>query len=695
MRHLILAALLSTSFLLSHTAVQAQEKGLSEFEAFRNKLNANKGPVASKGAMLSPDDEEEDASLEPIAGSKNPSMGITVGSNVPAPPQRIASGYGATPQTPEELQAMMEQEQEEVRKKLIQQALNGVEDGKHAKEIFETQMADTIVAEGKITSVTVYSDRAKVTRHATVEIPAGKSTVAFTDMSYDLIKDSLRADGRASEKVKFGAVSLKKIYVPNAASPRELELYKQYEPLLDQKRFLDAERIALDTKKTFINRLGQQAATTSDKDMQKNELKPQQWLMAANDLQSGMLDAMRAGVQVDIKERELNREIERMNNQLKEYGKKKTVTYVVLVPMESEGATKLELDLSYQVKNATWFPLYDARLDTAGENELQIMQYGIVKQQTGEDWDNVSLSLSTARPQMATGLPSLTSRWIDAELVGDLLVPPVQATPAGDPLAEWRQKAEARRLSLESETAPPESEEYAPVPMVTPIRPVEGYRAQLTPAVIETGGYVSEYKIPGPARVLSDGSDTKLAIGNFDAQSEIQVHVNPQMSTDAYLVAQMKLNGDAPILPGTINLFRDGAYIGQGKIPLLRPDEEHDLSFGLDDQVSVKHNTLKDENKEEGMISKDNVIERQYVTEIENLHTTPVKVVVKEIIPTSKNEKVVVDVRKDFTTQGYTLDAKNIKGMMDWKFDLAAKTKKELKLGWTVTWPKDHRLKGL
>ncbi len=54
-----------------------------------------------------------------------------------------------------------------------------------------------------------------------------------------------------------------------------------------------------------------------------------------------------------------------------------------------------------------------------------------------------------------------------------LSVPPPTPAAASDPLAEWRQKAEARRLSLESETAPPESEEteVAPVPMVTPIRP--------------------------------------------------------------------------------------------------------------------------------------------------------------------------------------------------------------------------------
>lgn len=692
-----MTAILSTSLLLSVTAAQAQAKGLDEFEAFRAKLNANKGPVSGSaassksGSVMSPDDEEEDASLEPIAGSsKNPGMGLPTGS------QRVAQGYGATPQTPEELQAMMEQEQEEARRKLVAKALKTVETSKYSKEFLAAQMNGAIVADGKITAVTVYSDRAKVTRHATVEIPAGKSIVAFADMSPDLVRDSLRAEGVAPEKVTFGAVSLKELFMTHASSPREQELYKEYAPLNDKKKLIEAERASLAAKRDFILGLGRLAKENLNEEIKRNDLKSQQWLMAANDIQTGILDTLKAEVELDVRQRELADEITRVQNELQQFGMKQNNAFVVMVPMEAERATKLELDLSYQVTNATWSPLYDARLETADENLLQIVQYGVVRQQTGEDWDNVSLSLSTARPQRDFSIPNLKPTWIDAELVGDLVVPPA-VVGAADPLAEWRQKAEARRLSLVSETAPPESEETegAPVPMVTPIRPQAGYRARLMPAVIETGGFVSEYKIPGPANVISDGSDTKLMIGNFETQSEMQIHVKPQISTDAYLVAQMKLKGESPILPGAINMFRDGAFIGRGKIPLLRPDEEYDLSFGIDDQISVKRNTLKDENKEQGMISKDNVIDRQYVTEVENLHSEPVTIVVKETIPTSKNEKVTVEVRKDFTTEGYVLDSKNIKGMLDWKVELPAKTKKDIKLGWTITWPKDHRLKGL
>lgn len=112
-----------------HTPAVAQEKGLDEFEAFRNKLNANKGPAAGAGAgtarsgsTISPDDEDEDASLDPVANSPaNPGLGLPVGGGAATP---ATGGYGATPQTPEELQAMMEQEQDEARKKVEEQTFN-------------------------------------------------------------------------------------------------------------------------------------------------------------------------------------------------------------------------------------------------------------------------------------------------------------------------------------------------------------------------------------------------------------------------------------------------------------------------------------------------------------------------------------------------------------------------------------------
>jgi uncharacterized protein (TIGR02231 family) len=135
--------------------------------------------------------------------------------------------------------------------------------------------------------------------------------------------------------------------------------------------------------------------------------------------------------------------------------------------------------------------------------------------------------------------------------------------------------------------------------------------------------------------------------------------------------------------------------VGQTHLPLLRPGQESDLAFGVDDQISVKRRTLKDERGEAGMLAKDSVVERHFVTEIENLRNKPVKIVVLETIPESQDEQIRAEVVTSTTTPGYMKDTQNVKGLLRWEVPLAAKQKSEVKLGWRVSWPKGENISGI
>jgi uncharacterized protein (TIGR02231 family) len=186
-----------------------------------------------------------------------------------------------------------------------------------------------------------------------------------------------------------------------------------------------------------------------------------------------------------------------------------------------------------------------------------------------------------------------------------------------------------------------------------------------------------------------------LLVGAFETENELQVQVKPQLSSKAFLVSRAKLLGEAPVLPGAVNMFRDGSYVGQTSIPLLRQGEKKDLAFGIDDQVSVKRNVLKDEKGEAGLLAKDNTMERHFVTEINNLHSRDINLVVLETIPVSKNEQIKVELLPKITTPGYISDADNIKGLLRWQTKLGAKKDVDVNLGWRVTWPKDNAISGL
>ena len=551
--------------------------------------------------------------------------------------------------------------------------------------VFAQTENQDIETSSKITAATVYSDRAKVTRVAVVDVPAGAHTVVFTGLPPTLMPDSLRAEGKARAEVKFGAVSHKQVMSSELTSERERELNDKSETIQDQITALNAERAAIEAQKNFISQIGQQAQLRSGEEIAEINLKPEQWAAAAATIRMNIAEASKALLEIDIRNRTLSREQQKILNELSTLRTGGRSTYSVSIPVETVSATSLTVELSYQVPNATWQPLYDARLSTEGKGELKLTQFGAVSQRTGEDWTGITLSLSTAQPQRGASLPDLQPMWVDAYEGGRFNYNEGMARGGSAmPMPMAQNMVSSKAMEMD-----------AAAPAGAPPPPPQEMAASFTAAQVENGGFMTEYKIPGPATVPADGTETKLMVGDFEVASTLEIHIKPQLSSDAFLVAKSKLKGETPILPGQVNLFRDGAFVGQSRTKLLRPDEETDFYFGIDDQVSVKRKVLKDEQKEAGVISRDTVLERNYATEVQNLHKDPVYIVVKETVPAPRNEKIVVEIGKENTTAGYKDNSDNIKGMLYWEFPLAPKEKKELKLGWTLSWPKDFSLSGL
>jgi len=551
--------------------------------------------------------------------------------------------------------------------------------------------ADNLTAKSDINAVTVYSNRAKVTRTADIKLPKGAHTISFKNLPANILTDSLRANGEADVVVKIGALAHKRVISRDLTSEREKELNDKILKLQDQVKILNTEKDALQTQKNFLKNIGKQASLRTNEDIAEIKLNPEEWAKAAKSLHSGMSETMQARVQMDFKIRDLNKDIQKLQRELNQSRTGQRSTYEVKIPIETDTATTLTVALDYQVPNASWQPIYDARLSTDGKGKLDLIQYGSVRQRTGEDWSDVDLTLSTAQPQRGSSLPDLTPMWVNAYSTksrggfaggaGHLAhtqIGHLEYGASNMAAAPARSYKKARLMEMDALEATPIKQE-----------------AQFVAAQINTGGFVSEYKVLGPSSILTDGTETKLMVGAFETETLIQVHIKPQISTEAFLVAKSKLKGEAPILPGRVSLFRDGAFVGKSSFPLLRPNEEHGLYFGIDDQVSVKRRTLKDKRSESGLIVKDNTLSRNFVTEIQNLHKTPVEIVVKETIPSSKNEKVVVSIDNKKTTAGFETDVANIKGMLRWTFNMDTKAKKDLKLGWDLTWPADHQINGL
>ncbi|PCI56075.1 MAG: hypothetical protein COB36_04590 [Alphaproteobacteria bacterium] len=547
--------------------------------------------------------------------------------------------------------------------------------------------AKDIPVESTIYAATVYSDRATLTRSVKIDIPAGAHNLVFTGLPVSLFADSLRTEGRAKANVTFGALTHKRESHEDYVVPKEKELHAQLVVLQDQNRLSNVEKKALRAGQTFLENIGKQAALRTNEDIAKIELNSGSWSAAADSLSTKMLENMKGSLALDIKIRDANAKIRKIQNELRGLRTGQKQTYSVTVPFESDKATTLNIDLSYQLPGVSWQPIYDARLDVKS-GKLELVQYGSVWQRTGEDWTDIELTLSTAQPSRGTGLPDLHPNWI--AIINH--VRKMKSRGGGNFMS---MSANTRGLP----TTVPGVDDELSAAYISAVEDQDEANVEravsFQAAQINTEGFVGEYKITGPATVKSDGTHSKLLVGGFETETWKQVQIKPQFSTDAYLVIKTKLKGDAPLLPGQVNLFRDGAFIGKTYLPMLRPNDVEELAFGIDDNVRVKRNTLKNERSEAGMITKESVVERQFVTEIQNLHKEPIDIAVLETVPVSRDKRLRVEILKDKTTSGYEADLHDVKGVTRWTQTLQPQAKAKIMLGWKVTWPKSENVSGL
>ena len=205
-------------------------------------------------------------------------------------------------------------------------------------------------------------------------------------------------------------------------------------------------------------------------------------------------------------------------------------------------------------------------------------------------------------------------------------------------------------------------------------------------AVIEMAGFNANYVIGGRVSVDNTGTAKKVRIATDQFDAGLQAITVPRLDPNAYLTAAFTMKGDAPYLPGVVNLFRDGMFMGQGILPQLSAGEDTKLGFGADDLIKVKRAEVKRNSGKEGIITSSNVQELAWDMSVTNLHDVTIPVTVIDRKPFSTQSDVIVETLAGMTVPSVTdLDKK--RGVLAWNFELEPKTKKDIKTGYKVTAP--------
>lgn len=531
-----------------------------------------------------------------------------------------------------------------------------------------------IALEAPPAAVTVYPEQATVTRRATVDLPAGDSLLVLSGVPAGVLRDSVTARGQASGAVAIGAVELRQAsFDRRDADTRRAALEAQQREVDDAIAALDVQISAQGAQLRLIERLAGGFVTAQQRPTAPNEPPPRiaadpaTWRSAWDAVREGTAEAAEATRRLQAERRVAEQRREALKAEIATLGAPPPGALEIAVSVQAVAATRLDLEVAYQIRGARWLPVYEARLDSQA-GRIALRQEAIVAQTTGEDWADVALTLSTARPAEGTAPPRL-SPWRIA------LVDPEQRA--------------ARDRTARGLAAP-----AAPMVAAAPPPPPRE-QAEVVGATVQAAGFAVEYIIPGRATVRADGSERRVRIADMDTAVTISAFTVPRVVPRAFLRARFAHAAVAPTLPGAVSLYLDGVFVGRASLPLLRAGEETSLAFGADDRLRVAYEPQARRRAQEGSLltGRSSTESFEALITLRSFHARPIDVTVEDQAPVSTDADLTVAMQADPAPTARDVDDRP--GVVAWTLTLAPQQERRIRFGYTVTLPRDRQVQGL
>jgi len=361
-------------------------------------------------------------------------------------------------------------------------------------------------------------------------------------------------------------------------------------------------------------------------------------------------------------------ELENFANQNNPQPELKGIPRIVVTFMSKEIASG-KIELSYLAANAGWTPLYDIRSE-ASTGKISLTYKAQVQQNTGLDWNDVKLSISTNNPYANKTKPTLNPWYIDYQ--------------------EYRQKLEEKAKMQRSdaflmETAPGAVYNYGfNANFGAKVEDDALTSEQFTTVVQQL--IAAEFQIDLNYSIASDNQIRMVLVKQAELNTSFKYYSVPKLDPGVYLVAQMTKLDELQLVPAKANIFFDGTYIGETYIDPTTLDDTLNLSLGRDPNIIVKRTLLKNQSKERIIQDKK---ERNfaYNVEVKNLKSSPIELVIQDQIPLTTNPDIVIE--KSDLGKGQ-LDEKT--GLLEWNLKLKSKETQEFKYDFRIRHAKDKMI---
>ncbi|MEU9510817.1 mucoidy inhibitor MuiA family protein [Micromonospora sp. NPDC048170] len=525
---------------------------------------------------------------------------------------------------------------------------------------------DAVEIEAPIVGVTVYPDRARVTRRGGTRLAAGEHRIRIAPLPLGLRRDSLRVGGRGAATVLGVDVTTRR--QARSADPQVNELERRRRELADELAEADDAYEIEAERGQFLARLAERAGGTYARALAAGDAAPTDVAAFADSVAGQLTDSRTRRRGLSRQRTELTDELAAVERRLQAANGKREPDRLaadVTVSVDVDDA-ELELELTYLVDGARWQPSYDLRLV---DETVTLTWFGLVSQDTGEDWPECELQLSTARPAVATAVPELSPWYLDR-------VRP--RTP--------------RALPAMMADGPPPMPAPAAAPPSTGVAAFAGppppmMRASV--AEVEQGIAAATYRPARPIAVPADGSAHRATVAVLELPARLDHVTVPLRAPEAHLRATVRNTSAHTLLPGPAAVFHGADFVATTRLSAWAPGEETELALGVDDRLRVERK-LNRRSDTKATLGSTRRREVEYRITVANHTPRPATVEVRDQLPVSRDDGVAV---RDATLVPPPAERTEL-GELIWRLRLDPGKSGEITMGFRVEIAKGVELVG-
>ena len=509
-----------------------------------------------------------------------------------------------------------------------------------------------------VVKVTVLEDRALVERRGDVVLSAGPQRLRVEGLSPLAVDRSLQASLSGGTVAQARVSRAWKEQPRESAREQKTELRRRVEDLEAEWKRAQADVNRLQARLEVVNVAREDVLRSIAELSGVGRAKPESWHEQLETVRKEAASTEEA-LRRERKHVEVTRQRIVETQSVLAQGEQPEARLVTSAELEANHPTggTVSLSVTYLVPCAVWRPAYRATLAPAEGGEAVTLECeAMVWQRTEEEWKDVELNFSTARPTLGASPPRLVEDWL-----------------------RLRDKSEQEKhtvqVSIREEDIQTTGEGGAS-------------QAEDMPG-LDDGGEALTLRASHRVTVPCDGAPHRVPLFQFTAPATSELIGYPEHSPLVHRVARFDNRGPAVLLAGPVHLVRSSGYVGRAQLKFTGLGERLKLGFGSEDTLRIAR--LVDEKHDTQRITGKRTRTQQVKLFLSNTGTRPEKVVIEERMPVSEVEAVDVKLLQEQTKPTPAKVSED--GIV--RFELAAPPRSQQELAFAYSVASSSKVAGL